>query len=271
MASRWLTKRPYAVWGERVNSSGSKFRWAVQAYTSYSLVRRANAVFTMGPRGKQSFRKIGVPPDRIQELPYCGDLRPYLAVKRGAQRGPYKRRRVVTLSRLIYGKRVDLVINAFTELAPEFPEWDLSVGGAGPLSEALQQSVPVELRHRVKFVGFVSKAEQPTFYESADLFVLASQEDGWGVVVPEAMASGLPVISTRGVESALDLLGEGGVTVVPINDASALRKTMSDFMANVSLCEKEGNRARTVAKRFDATVVAERAAQDLRRVMQCSE
>jgi glycosyltransferase involved in cell wall biosynthesis len=174
---------------------------------------------------------------------------------------------VATLCQLIPRKRVDLVIDAFVELAPAFPDWDLSIGGAGPLSEELQRRVPEELRHRVEFSGFVSKAEQPAFHESADLFVLASQEDGWGMVIPEAMASGLPVVSTRGVESAVEMLSDGGGALVPTRDGPALREAMRRFMADVSLCETEGERAREVAKRFSPPAIAECAAQDLRQLL----
>ena len=267
MATRWLAKRPYAVWGEMVNRGANKYRRATQAHSVHALVRRADAAFTMGPRGRQSFREVGVPPDRIQELPYCCNLQPYLAVKRGASRGPRERRRVATLCQLIPRKRVDLIIDAFAELAPAFPDWDLSVAGTGPLSEALERGVPEELRHRVEFAGFVGKAEQPAFYESVDLFVLASQQDGWGMVIPEAMASGLPVVSTRGVESAVEMLAGGGGALVRPKDGPALREAMRRFMADVSLCETEGERARAVAKRFSPPAIAERAAQDLRRVL----
>ena len=270
MATRWLARRPYAIWGEMVNRSGSGLRRVAQAHTVHALVRRADAVFTMGERARQSFRSIGVAPARILELPYCCDLQPYLDVERGPTPARRGRHRVATLSQLIPRKRVDLVIESFVALASACPDWDLVVGGDGPLAASLRERVPSGLRDRVQFAGFVGKAAQPEFYGAADLFVLASREDGWGMVVPEAMASGLPVISTLGVESAVALLAEGGGELVGPDDGPALRDAMARWMRDPALCAREGARARAIARHYDPAAIAARVATDLRRILRRS-
>jgi glycosyltransferase involved in cell wall biosynthesis len=75
----------------------------------------------------------------------------------------------------------------------------------------------------IRFLGFQNQTELPRLYELADVFVLPSEWEPWGLVVNEAMNAGKPVIVTDKVGAAVDLIedGENGF-VVPVGDISAL-------------------------------------------------
>src|SRR6185503_21110785 len=101
-----------------------------------------------------------------------------------------------------------LLAAAFVELAREFANVQLKVIGAGELRELLEQTLrPV--RERVEFVGFRDWDQLPEAYASADVLCVPSRYDGWGLVVPEGLASGLPVIATDRMGAALEFIETG--------------------------------------------------------------
>src|SRR3546814_9181369 len=79
-------------------------------------------------------------------------------------------------------------------IARRFPDWTLALWGEGPERETLERLVHrLGLEGRVHFPGL---SERPgSWIESADVFVLSSRYEGWGIVLLEAMAAGLPVVS----------------------------------------------------------------------------
>ena len=77
--------------------------------------------------------------------------------------------------------------------------------GDGELRESVEQTLrPV--RERVEFVGFRDWDELPFEYARADVLCVPSRYDGWGLVVPEGLASGLPVIATDRMGAALEFV-----------------------------------------------------------------
>jgi glycosyltransferase involved in cell wall biosynthesis len=79
---------------------------------------------------------------------------------------------------------------------------------------------------RVRFLGYVPYAELPALYAAADLFVHAAQEERWGVSVAEAMACGLPVVTSSRVGAGADLVaaGENGWTYAAGDAAELARR-----------------------------------------------
>src|SRR3546814_13194212 len=83
---------------------------------------------------------------------------------------------------------------AFARIARRFPDWTLALWGEGPERETLERLVHrLGLEGRVHFPGLSER--QGSWIESDDVFVLSSRSEGWGIVLLEAMAAGLPVVS----------------------------------------------------------------------------
>jgi glycosyltransferase involved in cell wall biosynthesis len=99
------------------------------------------------------------------------------------------------------------------------------VGGEAT-EEYLKLRVELGLKN-VHFLGFQKKERLAQYYMAADLFVLPTREDIWGLVINEAMAYGLPVITTQRCVAGLELI-EDGVNgyVVPVEDADELAQKM---------------------------------------------
>ena len=99
---------------------------------------------------------------------------------------------------LIARKGIYELIRGWTQLEKDVPgNWRLVLIGDGPLEQKLKERVRLlNLRH-VVFIGHVDYDEMARYYATADVLVMPTLEDNWSLVVPEAMACGLPVLCSR--------------------------------------------------------------------------
>ncbi|MGC4065889.1 MAG: glycosyltransferase [Polyangiaceae bacterium] len=114
--------------------------------------------------------------------------------------GLERKRRVVFLSRLHKKKGLDLLIDAWSRVEPLRPEWSLAIAGPdedGSGAAASEQAHTLGCQ-RVDFVGPLHGAAKARFLEEAALFVLPTHSENFGIAIAEAMAHGLPVITTTG-------------------------------------------------------------------------
>jgi len=181
------------------------------------VVRSVSGVMVCGRLGAEYFAKYGATGAQTFISPYEPDYslidqiteeESRAACRRHALR-PH-RRRIVTCCRLIDVKRVDLVIDAFSNIAAERPDFELVVIGSGPNMDALKARVPEPLKGRVIFTGFIGdQAEISALYRASHVFALASDYEPWGVVVNEAAAAGLAMVSSNVVGAAHELVKDG--------------------------------------------------------------
>ena len=108
----------------------------------------------------------------------------------------------------------------------------------------------------VVFTGFVERQELPLLYNACDLFVFPSFYEGFGLPVLEAMACGLPVI-TSSVSALPEVAGDAGVMVVP-SDAAALAAAMGEIIADNVLSGKLSKKSIVQAKKFSWKKTAEK-------------
>jgi len=112
--------------------------------------------------------------------------------------------------------------------------------GGEPTREYIQIKERLELSN-VHFVGVQPKEKLKEYYQAADVFVLPTREDVWGLVINEAMANGLPVISTDKCGAALELIddGENGF-IVPANDEKMLLERIKILIADTNMQRRFG-------------------------------
>lgn len=91
----------------------------------------------------------------------------------------------------------------------------------------------------IVFVEFKKKEDLIEYYRAADLFVLPTREDIWGLVVNEAMAVGTPVITTTNCGAGMEILknGEGG-RIVPPEDSDSLATAMQEMLKDDELAKQ---------------------------------
>jgi len=216
---RARTGGPWCFWGERPGFHQPQ--WVGRLVRKWKLAKLHASpvpIWGIGEFGVDGYRKeFGTRRDYFN-LPYFSDLKRFEAIERKE-----KRERVFLFSgSLIARKGVDLLASAFVRLARELPGVWLRIVGDGEL----RQSV---MHERVEFVGFRDWHELPAEYATADVLCVPSRYDGWGLVVPEGLAAGLPVIATDRMGAALEFVrtGKNG-WLIPAGDEEALLRAMRE-------------------------------------------
>jgi glycosyltransferase involved in cell wall biosynthesis len=146
-------------------------------------------------------------------------------------------------------KNVRLLFAAYARLRQQYPDAPrLMLVGAHPSKSDWDYAISLGVHEHIERHGSVPHSELSPFYQAASLFVLSSDEEGLGIVILEAMASGLPVVCTRcgGPETAV-IEGETGY-LTPVGDADALADAMQQLLQNPSTRQQMGQRGRQVAE-----------------------
>lgn len=129
--------------------------------------------------------------------------------------------------------------------------------GDEPTEEFLEWKRKKQLSH-VHFIGFKSKDELKAYYAAADLFVLMTKYDIWGLVINEAMAFGLPVITTDKCVAGLELIKENANGyIVPVDDDNALALKAMSMINDEEMLENFGKKSREMIQRYSIENMAE--------------
>jgi glycosyltransferase involved in cell wall biosynthesis len=233
---------PWCFWGERPG-----FRqpaWAGRLLRKWKLSKLHAApvpIWGIGKFAVDGYRKEFGEHRAYFNFPYFSDLQRF---KISAPEE--KRERVFLFSgSLIPRKGVDLLAKAFVRLAAEVSNVRLKIVGQGELRQSLAQTLR-SVSDRVEFAGFRDWSELPGEYALADVLCVPSRYDGWGLVVPEGLASGLPVIATDRMGAALEFVETGrNGWLIAAGDEEALFRAMREaaLLSSTELTEM-GHHAR---------------------------
>jgi glycosyltransferase involved in cell wall biosynthesis len=155
------------------------------------------------------------------------------------------RRVALVVSRLVPIKNVGLAVAAMAAIADRCRDLVLVIAGDGPMRSALDAQVAsARLGDRIVFAGRVAHEDVPSWYRSADVFVLPSEFDNSPNVALEAMASGVPVVATDvgGVRHYVRAGVNGDL--VPAGDAAALGGAIARYVEDGELRARVARRNR---------------------------
>lgn len=174
--------------------------------------------------------------------------------------------RIITVGRLSYEKGYDILLKAFAPIVKEFPNLQLEILGAGDeLAKLEALAAELNVRQKVKFLGF---QENPfAFLVKADIYVCSSRYEGYPLSLAEAMAVGLPVVSTcvGGIPSMLED-GDTGL-LVRAENTEGLAKAIVRLVKDAELRKRLGLNAKIFAKtRFDIMDTVRRYEETYQRV-----
>ncbi|MEM2204857.1 MAG: glycosyltransferase family 4 protein [Candidatus Hadarchaeales archaeon] len=177
--------------------------WKAAYLPLSSFLKRASRVVAVSGASKEFCLSLGVPEEKIRVIPNGVDLSLF---HEGVDGREFRRRvgvgdgerLVATAIRLVKRKGPYLLLKAFEEVSREVPEVKLVIAGEGPEEGRLRREVEREgLKGRVKMLGRLPYPEVAKLMAGADVFVLPSSLEAFGLAAVEAMAVGTPVVCPR--------------------------------------------------------------------------
>lgn len=203
---------------------------------------------TIGSRNAEYYRAHGVPANRLFSMPYAIDnlafakraeaalpereaLRAELGLKPGQ---PV----LLFAGKLMQRKRPDLLVAAWKRARWNGPAPALVFAGDGELREVLRQQAPEAI-----VTGFRNQSQLPALYALADLLVVPSEREPWGLVVNEAMACGTGVVASDEVGAAHDLVSPQTGAIFRSGDIDALVAALADCLPRSRALGEAASRA----------------------------
>ncbi|BBU62379.1 hypothetical protein MSC49_23140 [Methylosinus sp. C49] len=224
---RFASGRPFAFWGERFGYQAPPLlgalyrRWAMRAFHA-----SAAEMWGMGEMAVASYRREFGPRRPYRNLPYTSDLTGFLAIERGdaEPRAP----RLLFSGALIARKGVDLLLAALERMLADGVALEAAFVGDGPLRADVER-LALRFPDRIERIGFAQMEALPQIYARADALVAPSRHDGWGLVVIEGMAAGMPVLASDRTGAAVERVTAENGWLIPAGDAAALERTLREI------------------------------------------
>jgi glycosyltransferase involved in cell wall biosynthesis len=225
---RVLTRQPWVFWGERPGFRAGSWTGSLLRRWKLRRLHFSKAqIWGIGNFAVERYRKEFGTSRVYQDIPYYSDLTRF-QTKISGPRSDSEGIKFLFSGSLIYRKGVDLLGRAFARAAREFPNARLTIMGGGPLRDDLHRLM-TSVASQVEFVGFKDWHQLPSIYQNADVLCVPSRHDGWGLVVPEGLASGLPVIGTDRTGAALEFIETGrNGWLIPAGDGETLFDAMHE-------------------------------------------
>ncbi|MCI0337214.1 MAG: glycosyltransferase family 4 protein [Acidobacteria bacterium] len=216
-----LTRTPFAVVGDAniyCDTAGGMKR-VFKRWWLRQVTRRAAALITIGQANRMFWESYGARTEQLFEARFAVDNEYYAqasearkaeSVALRAKLGLTDKVVFLFVGRLLKRKNVDLIIRAVQRLKDHYVA--LVIAGTGEERDSLKALADGD--PRVIFAGAVEPDELPLYYATADVIVLPASQEPWGLVINEAMACGLAVISHRDCGATLDLVGvDNGISL----------------------------------------------------------
>lgn len=261
----WHVLEQQKILEEEFNLAGINFSPLNKKNVEKILQEYEAADYVMVPAQhvRQSFMRQGFSSKKILYVPYGVNFEKFsrkLTIK------PDKFR-VIFVGQLSLQKGVQYLIKAWEKLnLPKDKTELLLVGNRQKCFDKVLKTLNV--LHNVCFCGAVSQIKLKTFYDNSSLFVLPSIQDGFGMVISEAMATGLPVICTTntGGEELIKKDKEG--FILPIRDVDALAEKIMWCYENQNECFEMGKRAQEKVKNFTWDHYGEKIIETYKQILQ---
>ncbi len=207
---------------------------------------------------KKTFVKNGIPANKLLHVPYGVDLQEFLQIPK--QDDVF---RIVYAGSMSLRKGVHYLLQAFAEL--KLPNAELLL--VGGITDEIK---PFFKKYEgfFKWIGFKAQNELNKYYCQGSVFIIASIEDGFGIVITQAMACGLPLICTTntGGEDLIENGKEG--FVIPIRDVEALKEKILFLYENPEICREMGLAAgKKVQQQFTWDHYGERIINEYQKIL----
>ena len=233
--------------------------WARQRYLRTQIarsIRQADQVLTVSrATADDLMRAFDVPADRITVTPLAADarFRPATpnALDHFRRQHDLHRPYILSVGTREPRKNIARLVRAFARIASTVAHDLVLVGPAGWLESELDEAIrnlPAPVRARIRLTGFVPDDDLPLWYAAADVFAYPALHEGFGLPVLEAMACGVPVV-TSNTSSLPEIAGDAALLVDPL-DERALADAIARVIGDDPLAEDLRRRGRARARHF---------------------
>lgn len=140
---------------------------------------------------------------------------------------------ILTVGSFIHRKGFDVLLKAMAKLDSKYGVYFIG----GEETPEYKELVETNKLTNVYFLPFMNSEKLKEYYYAADLFAFPTREDIWGLVINEAMAAGLPIVTTDNCQAGMELI-EGSGKIVPVEDEKQLAEAIEEILKDDSLKNK---------------------------------
>jgi glycosyltransferase involved in cell wall biosynthesis/peptidoglycan/xylan/chitin deacetylase (PgdA/CDA1 family) len=265
LAAWWLqlNNKPWVYMNEPVRPR-SGLHASLRELPLRFILKRTDGIIGTG-RAAVDMYQHRLPKDLpCESVPYYIDLSGFLNLPNPIPPAAGQDLQFVSSCQFIKRKGLGYLLQACKKLPQA--GWHLTLIGDGPLRSELERDLEMNaLQGRVTISGPIPYADRETAFAGSHIFVFPSLWDGWGMVIPEALASGLPAISTDHVISAREFIKDGkNGFLVPACNPNALAEKMLWFLRNMDIYSSMSRAARESVGDYKADLGAETLVSYLR-------
>jgi glycosyltransferase involved in cell wall biosynthesis len=260
--AKWWARRrrvPFVLWVESTGKDSRSGNGIIEALKT-RFMRDCSAFVVPGKSSLEYVKNYGISKEAIFVAPNAVDNQLFARRAEAVRQDAARHREALQLparfflfvGRLVVQKGVFDLLDAYGKLAPELrTEIGLVFVGEGEARAELARRANRIMPGRVQFAGFTQREQLATYYALADVFVFPSHSDPWGLVVNEAMACGLPVISSDAAGCTADLVQDNwNGHVIRGGDVGQLVSAMEELARDSNLRSVMGNRSAEYIPRF---------------------
>ena len=227
-----------------LNNIGIYLKWKRLVNNVDNVVFQTQGAMNRYPKRIRDRSTIILNPFDAKDLPpYCENIR-------------FKE--IVNVGRLSKQKRQDVLINAFSQISNKYPDYTLKIYGTGELQSQLEKLISINrLEERVYLMG--TRSDILKAINNATLFAFTSDYEGLPNALIEAMALGLPCVSTKCTPGGAEALISNGINgrLVECNDSNLLAKVIDEMLENYEQSVQMGKEARKITLRLDPERIAD--------------
>ncbi len=248
---RWAQKNaiPYVIFSEPPNQNRSKLNRIIKNVIGKLLFKDAAAFAGVTKKTCETIVELYDFNKPTFVLPYYSDLSNFISIPHRSSKNRVTN--FLFLGELTHRKRLDLPIEALKRVRKAF---ELNVVGDGPLRQELEKSTNNIQHGKIIFHGKVAYSEVHNILANTDFLLLPSEHDGFGMVVVEALAAGVPVIASDHVMSAVEFIENGkNGWLFKTGNVQELEKVINLAIDSDNSWSMMSINARESLKEYDAT------------------
>jgi len=231
--------------GLEIQVHGFEKYFGLRKIISKKVIKSANSIRVVSQRLKnQLVKDFGIREEKITVAPIYSDPRSKIQDLR--IKGEGGKFVFLTVGRLVKVKKIEMQIRAISEVVKKYSNIELWIVGDGPLRKKLEVET-----HNYAFIRFLGWQDDLDYlYKKADVFLLTSDSEGWGLAAIEAASFGLPIIMTDVGCAGEVIKNEESGLVIPVGDQGSLEDAMVRLIIDEDFRIKIGKGALEAIKKL---------------------